>query len=390
LSEKRKDITIIEPYTKITGFDGLGFAAQRSLIGAVGGHLFPNEKDKEKKTKFYVSPVGRRNKQKVAQLVSEVYAYLNTLISEHADPRQYYFRLIVRMEMDNHTGEIYGEPYFDIDVFRHIGKIGGKPTESKGLTLKVVFVGKEDVPISTIFIKGVSEAVKNTGMIDFKPYESYTTAPKEIRDKITKTLPYLLIGDEVYKIKVKVDEAYKVTSFIEDSNQTFEFNSENDVALFLLKKIPFKPQIIGSETAFEPVDQEILQFSTKIIGNMELKKEKQNTFDVPSLGIDSFLIKVSKKFAEVDKTDLIAELSKKFQKQQDAVEAFRQNYERIKTNYEVTLLELDQIEKERNEGIIEEDSFRCTKKRRLLALTTLRSELIKVHQEMQNEVLPET
>jgi len=106
MAERRGDLTVLEPYTKISSFDGIGYAAQRSLIGAVGGYLYPDEKDKEKKSIFYASPIGRRNKQKVAQLVSEVYSYLNSIISEHADPRQYYFRLIVRMEINSKTGEI--------------------------------------------------------------------------------------------------------------------------------------------------------------------------------------------------------------------------------------------------------------------------------------------
>lgn len=389
MAEKRKDLITIEPYTKITGFDGLGFAAQKSLIGAIGGNLYPNDKDLEKKKKFYISPIGRRNKQKVAQLVSEVYAYLNSIISEHADPRQYYFRLYVRMAIDSRTGEIFGDLYFDIDVFRHIGKIGGKPTDSQGYTLKVVFIGKESASVSTVFIKGISEVAKNTGMIDFKPYESYLAAPKEVRDKINREFPYLIVGDDVYAIKIKVDNASKITAFVEDDSKIIEFNAVEDVALFILKKIPIKPQIIGSETAFEPVDQEITRFSAEIRGNTHEEK-RSDIFNIASLGIDSFLLKTAKKFLEKEPIALSPEASKKLVKQKQVIEEFRQKYDTMKTNYEVTTQEIDSLEKERNDGIIEEDSYRCTKKRRLLALAALRTQLINTQQEINSELIPQT
>ena len=388
LKDSRRDTTILEPFTKISGFDGIGYAANKSIIGAVGRFLFP-DKDEERR-KFYISTVGRRNKQRVAELVSEVYAFLNGVISEHADPRQYYFRLLVRMTIDSKTGEILGQSAFDIDVFRHIGKIGGKPTEVKGYILKVAFVGKEGVPISQVFIKGLSEAVRNTGMVDFKPYETYSSAPKEIRDMITKTRPYLVIGDEAHEIKVKVDEkSSKITPYIEEEEECFEFNAENDVVLFVLKKIPIKPEIFGSETAFELVDKEISGFTPKMAGTVDESKKFEWAFKIGSLGIEDFVNNFSKKFTELDSANLSIELNKQLTRNKTILEEFRQRYDKLKTNYEVTEQELVDLEKERNDGKIEEDIYRCTKKRRLLAVSAFRTDLIKLHREMKDEVQPQ-
>jgi hypothetical protein len=388
LAEKRANIVVLEPFTKISSFDGIGYAAQRALIGSVGGHLFPEEKDNEKRTKFYASPAGRRNKQKVAQLVSEVYSYLNSIIAEHADPRQYYFRLLVRMELNDKTGEILGEPYFDVDVFRHIGKIGGKPKDAKGFLLKVIFVGKEDVPVAKTFIKGVSELKKNTDMVDFKPYDDYLSAPKEVRDRITNTLPYLIINNVVYKVKAKMDEVTcRFTPYIDDEGETIEFNNENDVGLFILKKMPIKPTIFGSETAFEKVDSEISGFSAKIV---ETTKEidDADTFRIASLGIDNALEKLDKKLS-VDTSSASAEMIKALAKQKEDLDEFRANYEKIKASYEATEEELKDLSRQRNEGTLEEDKYLCTKKRRLIALSTMRSDLIKVSREMKDKLQPD-
>ena len=145
MSNKKEDTIVLEPFTKITSFDGIAYAASRAIIGAIGCYLYPNNEDKPERSKFYSSPTGRKNKQKVTELVSEIYSYLNAIIAEYADPSQYYFRLWTQVEINRKNGEIIGHPFFDLDVFRYVGKVGGRHAETDGYALKVVFVGKKDL-----------------------------------------------------------------------------------------------------------------------------------------------------------------------------------------------------------------------------------------------------
>jgi hypothetical protein len=386
VSGGKEESIVLEPFTKITSFDGIGYAANRSLIGAIGGYLYPNDEDEAERKKFYASALSRRNKQKIAELVSEIYSYLNGIISEYADPRQYYFRLWVRMEVGRRTGEIMEHPYFDLDVFRYVGKVGGKYEAIGGYLLKVVFVGKEAVPISSIFIKGASIASKNTGLIEFRSYETYFSAPKEVKEKITRNSPYIIIGDHTYEIKVKIGEGTTIVSYIEEGKVTTEFKDENDVVFFILKKMKIKPNIIGAETAFELVDKEIKGFSPKITGKPKKDEGVSDLFSLDSLGIDAILEQLSKKLEELGSAGLSEDQQKQLKKHLRLLEGIKGRFEDLKGKYEVLEQELGLLNKERMEGVIDEEKFSSTRVKRLIALKMLRTDLVNLQQEVKNGV----
>jgi len=74
------------------------------------------------------------------ELVSEVYSFVNKIISAHSNPEDYWFRLWVRIEVNEKSGEILGHPNFDIDIFKYIGKIGGKYSEINEDVPKLILV----------------------------------------------------------------------------------------------------------------------------------------------------------------------------------------------------------------------------------------------------------
>ena len=387
MSSKKEDSIVLEPFTKITSFDGIAYAASRAIIGAIGRYLYPNDEDKPERGKFYSSPTGRGNKQKVTELTSEIYSYLNAIIAEYADPSQYYFRLWTQVEINRKTGEIIGHPFFDLDVFRYVGKVGGRHAETGGYALKAVFVGKKELPVSSVFIKGASTVARNTGMVAFSSYESYFSAPKEIRAKITKDAPYLIIENDVYEVKVKVEKGTAIVPYIEEEKETFEFRDEKSVALFLLKRMKVKPKIIGSETGFEYVDNEIKNFSPKIGVEDKAGGKAEETFGIESLGIEETLGRLLKKLDELDSPELPEELQKLLKKNKKTVEGAQHRYEYSKARYEAIEQEMGMLQKERLEGSIDEDKFLSTRTKRLTALKLMKTEFVNLQQEVKSEIL---
>src|SRR2546422_4450522 len=133
-----RDTVIIEPRTSVSSFDGLQWSLQKAVSGAIASFLFGDNEEGRKQ--FFPSPTNRKNKQKLAQLAGQVYGYLNSTISEHADIREYYFRVWTRVEIERQTGEITGDPRFDVDLFRYLGRVSTKPIAETN-QVEITFVG---------------------------------------------------------------------------------------------------------------------------------------------------------------------------------------------------------------------------------------------------------
>ena len=104
------DSIILEPRTTITTFEGIQWALERAVGGAIAAMLFG--KNKEAKQSFYGSPTNRRNKEVLVELASQLYSYLNGTISEFADVKEYAFRVWAQVEANRKSGTIIGEPLF--------------------------------------------------------------------------------------------------------------------------------------------------------------------------------------------------------------------------------------------------------------------------------------
>jgi hypothetical protein len=380
MAPKRTETILLEPFTSIVSFDAISYRTYITVSGAVGHYLYPTKEEYDaNKRKFFASAIGRRNKQKISELVSEIYAYLNANISEHADPRDYYFRLWVRIETYKKTGEILRHPHFDIDVFRYIGKIGGKHSDIEQYSMKVVFVGKERMPISSIFIKGISKARQQTGVIDFKPYESYFRAPKEIREKITKDSAYLIIDDDVYEIEPKIDsKTGEIFSLIKEDSDVLEFRVADDVLLYILKKVKIRPQIIGSETGLSLVDKEIETISP---GLTEKVTDSKIDF-VSSLGVELILEKLFRKLDGLDTLELPKDLEKQKKRHRVGLEKVKKDFTSLKVRFEVQEEELASLEKDRVEK-----KYRSFRVKTITALKTIRTEMVELQKELKQETL---
>jgi hypothetical protein len=371
---------ILEPITPIISFEAISHRTYKSVSGAVGHYRYPSDKEYEAKKKaFYNSAIGRKNKQKISEVISEIYAYLNTRISEYADPADYYFRLSLNLEVNKETAEIFGNPSFDIDVFRHIGKIGGKHSSIGNYSMKVILVDKEKSPLSPIFKKGINKAKQETGLIEFTMYDSYSKAPNEIKEKITKDSHYLIVDEEAYKIEPEIDSKKDVFYRIEEKGNTIEFRSENDMFNYILKKVKIIPKIISSETGLTLVDKEIIGISKGLE-----KAETEPKIDIMTrLGIEQTLTELFGKL-EGFRARANSEKAKRKERYRANLEEIQKEFTSLKVDYEVQETELARYEEEYAKQVITEENYRIYRVKTLRAMAHIRTNLIDLQQALKD------
>jgi hypothetical protein len=378
----------LEPITAIISFDAISHRTYITVSGAIGHYKYPNEADYSKnKSAFFKSAIGRRNKQKISEVISEIYAYLNTRISPHADTSDYYFRIFLRLEVNKETAEIIGTPSFDIDVFRHIGKIGGKHSKVGKYVMNVVIVDKSKMVLSPIFKKGVNKAKGEAGgLIDFTIYESYLQAPTEIKERVTKDSYYILIDNEEFKIEPAIDpKTQDIFYRIKEETKVFEFRSEGDVERYILKKLKISPKIIGAETGLAiAVDNEIREISKEL----ETTDNEQKIDLIAQLGIEQILTEL---FSKLDKFKARAKSEKWKRKERlrTNLDDAQKQFTSLKVDYEVHESELAQCKQEYDKREISEDSYHTLRVRTLKAIGLIKSNLIQLQKDLKEKISKE-
>lgn len=195
----------------------------------------------------------------------------------------------------------------------------------------------------------------------------------------------------MYEINVKIDrETTTIIPYIKEDKRTFEFRDEEDVLLFLLKKIPIKPDIISSETAFQLVDKEIKGFSPKIVETIGESKKAEKFDFVSSLGVSIILDKLAKKLGDIDSAGFPRELLRKLKKNKALIEKTRRRFEDLKVKYEVIEEDLNLTMRERLEGMIEDEKFLSIRVKRLKALKMIRTDMVNLQQEVKSEIFRDT
>jgi hypothetical protein len=380
----QRNTILLEPISRITSFDNLGFRTTQAVNGAIAGALFG--KDKSKSDIFYKSKASRVNKQILSQMTSEVYSYLNSIISEYANSEDYFFRLWVTVEIDSKSGEIVSEPHFEIDMFKYVGKVGGKYVDSRGYALKVVFIGKEETHLAPIFIKSIKKVASDTKLIDFKLYDSYSASPKTIQKKITPDAPYLIINEEPFDIKLRIDKKTKIIPSIEKDGATYDFVDQSSIENFILREIALKPEIGKSGTFFQLSDDEVRQIKEKIDQNATNIDEPDF---LKSLGVDKILTELKEKIDAIDTLKISDDEKASLGKQVRQFERVRDNYSRLASEWEVPFQEIAEMEKDRDKGIVTYEEFSTLRVRRSTALRKARQALIDFQGDVKSKIVPE-
>jgi len=305
---------------------------------------------------------------------------LNTKISEHADPADYYFRISLKLEVNKETAEIVGTPSFDIDVFRHIGKIGGKHARIGHIT-NVILVDKDKISLSPIFKRGINEVKQQTRLIDLTIYASHSKAPNDIKKKTSKNAYFLIFGEESLKIEPDIDpKTHDVMYRIAEDSCTTEFRSEEDVAHYVLKKLKISPKIIGSETGLTFVDKEISNISR----DLEETEVEPRTDLIAQLGIEQTLSELSSKL-DGFKARANSEKAKRKERYKADIEEMKNDFDSLKTDLEVQRTELEKLEEEHTKNEIKEDDYRTYRVRRLKAISIIKTKLIKLQKTLKEK-----
>jgi hypothetical protein len=368
---------ILEPRTSITSFDGIPWAIQKAVGGAIAALLFG--KDKEAKSQFYKSSTQRKNKEVLVQLASQVYSYLNGTISEFADIADYTFRIWTQLKVNRRNGEIKGHPKFHVDIYKFVGSVSAKSVEVADYKLSVDFIGKKDDRFVTPFIqKSLKHAKAQVKHLELEMYNDAVTSPKPMRRKIIGTFPTIILEEKSYAVKSKTDETGKITVFIDENGTPFVLNDENSILLFLAKKSKLKPEIFGYDTAFQPVDQEIKNISNRIKESAEVGEEDF----LQNLGLNQF-------FEKNDST--INSLKKTHNYDRDTVEEFNKKlkvYKGLKIEYETVLEHQEIIQKEFEKQTIPFDMFNATQVKSIMHKKELELQLVDLQNKVKSELMP--
>jgi hypothetical protein len=384
MSSSPRDTIVIEPRSRIASFDTLGYYTTMAVTGAIAGALFG--KDKEKSASFYKSKANLKNKQILAQLTSEVYSYLNSVISDFADPEDYYFRLWVRVEIDRKNGAIVSEPLFEIEMFKYTGKLGGKYVEVGDYCLDVVFIGREGTLITPFFVKGINHVANTTKLVGFKSYDSYKLAPKENQEKITPDSPFMIIDGEPVEVKLALDEKKNiVVPFIQRGHKRINLENQEAVENFILSEIKMKPEIRKSGTAFQLVDDELKKIQDRIQHD---SKEAIEPDLLENLKLDSVLDNLKSQLDKTDPHKLSADQKNLRENYLKQLEKMKDKYTKMSREWEGLRKEMEDTKKDMEEGEITYEQFSTIRVRRSKALKSVEQQLIEFQEELKRDFLP--
>lgn len=335
---------VLEPFTKIMRFEGITWEVQKVVNGAIGGLLFGE--NLEQKVAFSKSTTGRRNKEIVLRLVSQVYSYLDGTISEFADIDDYVFRVLTRVMVDKTDGHIDGDPLFDVEIYKHFGRVSARGIESEE-AVNVIFVGLAgDQFIGPRMSKVLIKAVREFKTIKFLPYSDVRASPPAIRSMAIKNSATLIIGESPFAVKLKVGEDGTNFIYIDDEGKEFQVTNEKDLVVFISKKSGLKPEILPGATVFDSADKinkEIREITNRIRENVSEESEEDDL--IKSMRLDQSIESLEQSLDSFKKDDLPDGLPEEVKDAEKELAAAKKEYTKLKVDYEVAITELKNLEK---------------------------------------------
>lgn len=376
-----QDIIVLEPKTSLTSFDNITWAIQRVVSGTIASMLYP---DKEEQRKFYKSYVNRKNKKTLLELASQVYSYLNGTISEFADIRDYAFRIWVQLIMSRKDGNILGQPIFDVEVYKYVGKVAAQTIEAKDYSSSIQFIGqKEDRFITPFMMKALKTATAQTKYIKLELYSDPNTAPKSLINKVIEQFPTLIIGENAYAVKSRISETGKIQVYIKEGTNELLLNSEDDIEPFIFRKVGLKPEILGTATGFQSVDKEIREISNKI--DESAKPQKIDLLE--NLKLDDTFEELELKLKPLKEAKLADELNRELIKIDEKLKEMKEDYRALKREYDVEQDELENLSKEREENKIEFDVYRVHRMRCMRNVKRIEQEIIDIQANVKRDLV---
>ena len=298
---------ILEPFTKIMRFGKIQYEVQKVVMAGIAGFLFGDQKSSQK-DEWYKSTAATKNRTTLLQLASQIHSYLDGTVSEFADIDDYVFRVLTQVRVNTTDGRIVGNPTFDVDIFKHFGKVSAKGKEMKESIVVSFLYGTNDEVTWPKVNSLLTKAVHEFKAIEYLPYKNATSAPADMRAKAGKT-PTLLVKGVAFPVKLKIDKDGTNYFYIEDGADEFKVEDDKDLVVFLSKKSGLKPEILGGTTFFESADkahEEIKQIQAKIKKD---SKDEAEELDLKALGIEETLQSLEDAISPLRKKHLAEDLT---------------------------------------------------------------------------------
>lgn len=371
-----RDTVTIEPRTSIVSFDSLVWQLQKVVSGAIAGFLYGDNEEGRKQ--FFHSATNRKNKQRIAQLASQVYGYLNSTISEHSDVSEYAFRVWTRVEIERQTGEIVGEPTFDVDFFRYLGRVSAKPVTQPN-QVEVVFVGApNDEIVSPHFARLLKRAKSSLPGVSLQLMLDLRSVGQKYKARLTTSQPFLFVGsDQVFPITM---EALAGTPriFIGEGAGKVEIKDEEDLLRFLVEKAGTKPEILGTDTAFQPVDQEVRRISAKVSSGTEVRP--RNLLD--DLRIGESLETLEKQLSDL-KQPAGEEPPAEIRLVEGEMEKLKRQWVDLKSQYEAVSEEMTHLREDLDQKRVTYDTFSVERFKSVNHRKKLENDLVELQEQVR-------
>jgi hypothetical protein len=375
---------VLEPFTKIMRFEKIAYEVQKVVMGGIAGFLYGDNKDQ--RDAFYKSSAATKNRTALLQLASQIHSYLDGTVSEFADIDDYVFRVLTRVRINTTDGRIIGDPSFEVDIFKHFGKVGAKGKQMKESLPVTLLYGTSDEVVWPKINKLLTRAVHEFQAIEYLPYKDALSAPAEMRAKAAKT-PTLAIKEITFPVKLKIEEDGTNYFYIEDEGKEFRVEDDKDLVVFLTKKSGLRPEILGDATVFESVDKlekEIRQISGRISEDSIVRPGEIDLIE--SLGIDSAIQSLDTSLAPLRKKEHSVEKAEELASIEKDVTSLQKDYKTTKVEYEVASEELENLEKKLAKHQITSDHYSVERWKAQTNKYTAKNQLVELQTIVKGEL----
>lgn len=378
---------IINPFTKICRYDSISRRVNTAIIGNIGGTLF--DTDKEAKARFYKSKIGRKNKEIISELVSELYTFINRLLSEYSNPESYWFRISFVMEIDNEKGNILTKPLFDVDLFKHMGQISGKQSDDSKKNINVLLLDIGKTKLSKHIHASLMLVKNNVPIVNYAVYKEHHKIPEKIRGIVETEQSYIVIDDTPFSIKYELVDNI-IYYYIMDGKIKKSFNDEKEVFGFILSKLDNDPEISSGGTAFQYSEGEVKKLEDTV---RELSVDANYGREITNKLIDE----LNKDFEEFDelREKLLARIRmrKVYRERRDKLirsyMGLKDDFIKRRIDFYSASEMMHVFDEKHEEGALSDDVWGTAKFRHTKILHRTGGLIIDIHTEMRNKIMPE-
>jgi hypothetical protein len=280
------------------------------------------------------------------------------------------------------------QPIFDVDLYRYVARVSAKAVETKDYALQVTFVGnKNDKFITPFIMRSLKQAKSSTKYLGIDMYADKSSSPNSLRKKIVGLFPTLIIGEDAFAVKSKnAEDGSGILPYIEDNNKQFDLPNEDAFLRFIAEKSGLKPEILGFDTGFQRVDDEVQKIADTIRSGSNARTTITSSRNiVQSLALDETfkaLATILKKLEGPEETDG----DKALKRIQSEFEEKRKSYTALKTEYVTEIEHMEHLTSENAKGTLDFNSFDAARVKSLFNKNRLEEQLIELQEYIKGDL----